>query len=72
MILENMPEPNQMMIIGARAIFGRPFKATMKGSMILAVVRENHNSRPHTEPSTLPRRKPAMVAETVARVSSRS
>ncbi|SDC35145.1 hypothetical protein [Belnapia rosea] len=66
------PMPNQTTIGGARAIFGRPFNATMIGRNTAAVVGESRSKSPAAEPAMLPMRKPSTVSSAVTQASRSS
>ena len=57
-----MPVPAQIIRIGARAVLGKAFKTTKKGSIIFVNVFENHNIIPNNIPINVPIKSPNIVS----------
>ena len=61
-IIPSTPAPTQTIIMGARAVFGRAFNTTKKGSKILARVSDHHNIIAIIIPKVLQINKPIRVS----------
>ncbi|MCY1542235.1 hypothetical protein D9M68_779730 [compost metagenome] len=64
--LAPMSTPNQTITSGAKAIFGTPLMATMRGRRIRATVSDSHSARPNALPSVVPIAKPTIASNAVA------
>ena len=60
--IPSTPAPTQTIIIGARAVLGRAFNTTKKGSRTFATVSDHHRIMAIIIPATLPIIKPIRVS----------